>query len=1325
MMPSAAASHPTRRLIPQFILDHLARGELAGGMETAGIFVDLSGFTRLTEALMAHGPAGAEVLAMVVESVFEPLIDTVFAHGGFIIGYYGDAFTALIPTIDGNRTDAARWAVAAAWRMRQHLTALSDLETPYGKFHLSVKMGIDLGLAEWLIVPSEYDERAAYSFMGSVVQQCAHAEKVADRNEIILTPAVVDAMGEQVEVEPWGDYHRLNAIRPPLPAAAAPAVASPSRAELGRFLPEAILDLNQRGEFRPLIALFVDLQGTPGPADLQQVCRHCFTLQRQYGGLFYRINFDDKGCNLQVFWGAPTSQERDIDRALNFILDLRRLCHLPLRAGITYRMAFAGFVGSATYQEYSCYGRGLNLAARMMSAADWGQIWLSQDVVQPAANSFQVELLGEKPFKGFAVPQTVQRLLGPQATRPAFYRGRLVGRETEWRALEEAISPVFDGHFAGLVTLVGEAGSGKSRLAFEFLSGSEISGRCRVLRCQTDDILRQPLNPFRYALRRHFNQSPNVEAEVNRDQFDRILLDLIAATPAPDLRAELDRTRSFLGSLVDLRWPDSLYEQVEPQFRTANTFDGLVALFRAESLRRPLILLLEDIHHLDASSRDFLAYLSRNLNHYPVALVATSRHNPEVDLLAAEAPQHTIPMLPLAESAVAGMITSVLGIEPTTQLVQQLAAETAGNPLFVEQLLLYLHDNRLLETYVATRAGLSQTSAYLPADVRSLLVAQIDQLPTALKQTAQVASVLGREFDPAVLAAMRAAPGDLDGSLSLGSERKLWGPLGNRHYMFHHSLLRDATYEMQLTSRRRELHHQAAEALIATGHDDSPAVAQLAEIAFHYDRAEAAESAGRYYGRAGRLAAADFFNDQALTYYDRALELAAAADTDARYQLLLGREAVYGLLGRREEQSADLKALDTVVALEPAAERQSELQLRQAAFGLALGDYAAAIAAAERSAAHAVAAGDSLAEVKAYHRLGRAYWQQGRSAEAEPHLRRALALAQGGGYTRQKAECLYDLGTMYQYRGEFRPAFAYALEAQQLFQELHSRRGEIQSLNLMGNIYIGSSDYMEAHQAFEAALSLTLEIGWRYAESTILTNLGNISFLLGDFNDAHHYFVRSVEVAQRTGDRETESVALDSLGLSSHFQGRLDEARQHLESACAIALDIHNTRHCGYALTHLGFTLSELGEHHIAIDRFEHALSLRREMGHESAVMDTLAGLAAAESARNNITNAAQYAGQIAAWIEQNGADGLELPVQTYWICYDVLQRAAAGSATAEAMALAMLENGYTFVQQQAARIHDDELRRRFLQNGPFNNRLLAAWAAVHPTAAPSPLNDP
>ena len=146
-----------RPLVPQLILEGAARGESAGRFAAAGLFLDISGFTHLTEGLMAHGPRGAEVLAEVVEAVFAPLVDMVFAHGGFVAGFHGDAFTALFSAPPGGEAASAWSALAAAWRMRDRLAELAVQNTPFGAFRLAAKIGLAAGEAEWDILAADGD----------------------------------------------------------------------------------------------------------------------------------------------------------------------------------------------------------------------------------------------------------------------------------------------------------------------------------------------------------------------------------------------------------------------------------------------------------------------------------------------------------------------------------------------------------------------------------------------------------------------------------------------------------------------------------------------------------------------------------------------------------------------------------------------------------------------------------------------------------------------------------------------------------------------------------------------------------------------------------------------------------------------------------------------------------------------------------------------------------------------------------------------------------------------------------------------------------------
>jgi predicted ATPase len=273
-------------------------------------------------------------------------------------------------------------------------------------------------------------------------------------------------------------------------------------------------------------------------------------------------------------------------------------------------------------------------------------------------------------------------------------------------------------------------------------------------------------------LRSYFEQTSTGREEENKARFTARFEALLATTPDP-LRHELDRVRSFLGALVELYWPDSLYIQLEPRLRFENTLDALATLLRAESMRQPSVVQLEDLQWLDADSKHLLQYLGRVIANDPVAIIATSRERPAPDWFPPGIPQTTLDLNVLPATTVGAYASAVLNAPVAPELVDLLVQRAECNPFFMEQLLRYLQEQNLLAQ--TTEGWLPISSGMLlPTDVRTVLVARLDRLTQDVKQVVQTAAVLGREFEVRVLSQMLQGDPALPGKLARGASCTRW-----------------------------------------------------------------------------------------------------------------------------------------------------------------------------------------------------------------------------------------------------------------------------------------------------------------------------------------------------------------------------------------------------------------------------------------------------------------------------------------------------------------------------------------------------------------------
>lgn len=643
-----------------------------------------------------------------------------------------------------------------------------------------------------------------------------------------------------------------------------------------------------QGERRQLTALFCDIVGSTllaqrlDPEDLRDVFNafvgRCRAVVKQFGGHFAGARGD--GC--MVLFGYPRSFEdapvRAVRTGLALVEAIAELDHpsapdLQVRIGVATGIAAVDAVAPGG----EAVGEALNLAARLQEAAAPGAVVVSAATHALSGKVFEFEALAPLRLKGFAEPVAAWRVLGLSRISGRFEAFRapaltpFVGRDAELAALVEAWRDVLRGE-GRAVLLAGEAGVGKSRIIREMLRHAAVSD-ATVLRYDSSPYhVNSVLHPLIEAVERGSPLSPSQAAGERLDGLRQRLQRL--GGPWAD---HLPWIASLLG--IGAETP-----AVAPQLRKERTFAALLWWLAEVARRAPALLVVEDAHWIDPTSRELLDLVLARLDELGVLVVISCR--PETAGEWAQDPRVAPIFLERLETREAArLVQRVAGqVDIAADLVNEIVARTDGVPLFIEE---------LTKTALAAPDGAARR--VLPVTLRDSLFARLDQLSEA-RRVAQIASVIGREFQIEVLAEVAGLPApDVRASVTRLVESGLLVPQeagSDEEYGFRHALLQEAAYESLWRQDRRELHARAARVLERTM-DGRPGAAEL--LAHHFAEAAQPAAALKHLGIAARSAFERSANLEVIGHLSRALALLDALppspERDAhelRIQLLLG-----------------------------------------------------------------------------------------------------------------------------------------------------------------------------------------------------------------------------------------------------------------------------------------------------------------------------------------------------------------------------------------------------------------------------------------------------
>jgi len=899
------------------------------------------------------------------------------------------------------------------------------------------------------------------------------------------------------------------------------------------------------------------------------------------------------GDGVMALFGAPLAHEDSPRRAVHAALGIQRAIRdvaqalqaerglsLQMRIGINTGLVVVGKIGDDLRMDYTAVGDTTNLAARLQQLAQPGSVVISAATQQHVAGFFDTRDLGKMPVKGRA-PVRAFEVLRPRSRRTRFdiavERGltSLVGRERALATLRERFREVKAGR-GQVVGIAAEAGLGKSRLVLEFRralvqAGAAVTwleGHCISFGQAS------PFLPLIELLRENFqidefDGEPEIIAKV--EQGMRRMGELEAHIPA-------------IRYLLSVDPGEPAFAVLEGTVRRRHLFAALRALSLRGAQRRPLVLVIEDLHWIDTSSEEFLHAMLDAVAGVPLLLLVTYRigYTPP---FGSRSFYSTLTLQSFSEAETLAMAGYVLGTaQCPPELQTALMDKAEGVPLFIEEVTKTLLDLGVLQRENGTyRLVNSLGEVRIPDTIQGIIMARLDRLGDDGKRTVQLASVIGRQFLVRLLARVAGLSERLEGLLrELQALEIIYeqGLVPEPAYIFKHAVIQDVAYQSLLLQRRKALHQAVGEAIEELYPDRLEE--HYTELAHHFSQGELWAKAFFYWRHAGARAFARSALQEALACFEQALTaLPHVPETQAQREqaidLRLDMRNVLIALGDFRRMFALLREAETLAQALEDHQRLGWVSAYLTPYFFNLGDLHRAIETGQRALTIAQSSGDFALEMMATFFSGLPYIPLGDYPQAVYYHRKNVETLTGAWLQEHFGEpglpsvfCraflawgLAELGAFVEGRGYGAEAVQIAKTGEQPFSLGHAYFG-------IGMLHLRQGAVPSAMAAFEQGLHICQTGDIQLVLPWVMSSLGYVYALSGRLREALPLLEQAVEQSARMQQMAYYPLWVAHLSEAYLWSSRLEEARQRAAQALAFSRDYKQRGHEAYALRLLG-----------------------------------------------------------------------------------------------------------------------------------------------------------